>query len=204
MKKACVVCGGGFEGRRTLQKYCSHACWRANENRLQAGRRATRRPVRSCAACGCDFHPAGPQKLCSATCRRVEKNQRRHLPAASRACVACGAEFNAAGRTPKKTCSPSCGVLWKKSRDARRHARSYVPAGTIKRCIVCGTGFVFHRNKMTCSAECSRANGAIKSAEALARNPERQREYLRKHRAIKSAAIKLVREILSKGPEALL
>ena len=162
---------------------------------------------KACVVCGGEFEARHRLRVtcCSdAAHRRGRINLRRRLSSDTRTCAVCGDSFSAAGAAPKKTCSAACSVLHKKSRDARRHQRQYVPAGTIKQCIVCGKDFAFHRNKKTCSRECNRERNRTLSALGAARNPERVREYQRKHRAAKSAAYRLVAEIKSRGLEALL
>lgn len=220
MIKACVICGGEFDntsgrkrGANAAMLTCSSSCAHENKiNRQRYRRKIKGDPPRSsrsitvlktCVICGGEFEwssKRSTQKTCSKKCGRTLSrnriNSRNRLAPQSHTCIVCKNEFLAPGEKRKKTCSTECSVWWRKARQSHRSRQKYVPSGTIKQCVVCAKDFVFHRNKITCSHACNRSrNSDLNKVRAAATPPEQLRDYGRKYRAQRTAALRTLREL---------
>ena len=228
----CVVCGEDFKPRGN-DKTCSKKCSQVNSTEVHRRWQGKPPRVyeKMCAVCGGGFtdnSQNGTVKTCSPMCHGAHRNKLGAVWKKIRAgrpllyelcCKICGARFSSP-RENEATCSKACHrqnrslacVAW-------RERNRQKPL--IKACAICAKEFDARRRAggqrtKTCGDEACRAeHRLISRRDEMARNAERSRRWKvnnydrrlileRRLRAEKNAALKLVRELQTKGMEALL
>jgi predicted nucleic acid-binding Zn ribbon protein len=144
---------------------------------------------------------------CTSDCR-VRENQKRQRERRAvlrdrRDCLCCSINI-AHLPAMSKFCSPSCREA--SSREREREARRSTKLALVPNCIVCGE-HPPRTKALTCSEACAAENKNARARRYRQEKPEprliaRERENAK--RVKERAALKLIREIQSKGMEALL
>lgn len=232
LSKICIACGVSFDTGRSDQILCgADSCRRSRKATNQVTRLGIEGPaIKSCVVCGGKFECCRRERriTCSGKCWR-EKNRAssRKSMAKLRAlapkkvgkkkrCIVCGIEFEA--QRSAKTCSPACGKAnirarrnaWQKSNPEKRreYGRRDLAKHRAKRRATKKTWRVNNLQHALEMERQARERRGPKHAEASKnwreQYPERAKESAAKHRAKLVAALRLVRELQSKGMEALL
>lgn len=147
--------------------------------------------MKTCVVCGGAFEShVHNQSHCSVACRNrkhVEARRRTGKIMRLRVCAVCGATFEATGHGSGhvKTCSPECRAAMRRSWRKVWEATSPKYDALLARYAQEGRNAEYHRRSRARNLDGAR---------------ERERAYSRKARA----ALKLIREIETKGLEALL
>lgn len=225
-ERTCVICGVSIEGYHPHAKVCSDQC---RDDRISANREARRplRQARQCVVCeGMVGENRAPNALtCSDNCYRQHKNRKRraetaerHRLAPGRQCQGCGIDIS--GKHPTALfCTREC--LLAHDRAAKLSVRA------VRHCSQCNAVISEDRSPkaLTCSRECGLAHNRQYSLKRYLSFSTEQRAYdqemkrrrrerpdqREKHRERGRAtwdqyraALKLIREIETKGLEALL
>src|SRR5690606_19753055 len=134
----CAWCGGGYESRHPMQKYCCYECRRqsvaAFMKAVHRDSQARATKGKTCQQCGKTFDAfKRNQKYCSRRCggdawiarHLVPATRKRMAARAGRVCQSCGATFDAR-RDSQLCCSKRC-------RERVRHGRTRT-----LNCVECG------------------------------------------------------------------
>lgn len=168
--------------------------------------------IKQCVVCGLEFDARGNVIACSDSCRAIRKQAARRADKArykERYPEKVRAEkraYKARKRAEYLASHPEIA-----ERKAAREARIRIEAAPkIRLCIVCEVPFEVRNNVKTCSdacwkmryseTRCRKRQTAVDPAERL----KAKIDYSRRLTAQRVAALKLIRELQSKGMEALL
>lgn len=178
----CAWCGGGYESRHPMQKYCCYECRRqsvaAFMKAVHRDSQARATKGKTCQQCGKTFDAfKRNQKYCSRRCggdawiarHLVPATRKRMAARAGRVCQSCGATFDAR-RDSQLCCSKRC-------RERVRHGRTRT-----LNCVECGAAIPTSRraHAKTCSLRCQKRNWNK-------RNREKVREQARRRYAARRA-----------------